>query len=482
MNVLFVAAEGVPFSKTGGLADVIGALPKELKKQNVDVRVVLPKYGDTPEMYKQQMKLIYRFSVHLGWRNQYCGVLELEYQGVKFYFIDNEAYFKRPGTYGFFDDGERYAFLNRAVLECLPAIGFRPDLIHCHDWHTGMIPVMLTQYRNQEFYKNIKTVFTIHNLQYQGVFSKSILGDMLGIGWEHFNSDGIEFHDQVSFMKGGLNYSDALTTVSPTYAQEIQTAHYGADLEGVIHRRQSFLSGILNGIDYEEWNPQTDPLLLENYTWRSFKRKERNKQKLQAELNLPICASTPMMGMVSRLVRQKGLDLLAHIMEDLVQLNIQLVVLGTGEEEYEAMIRHFAWKYPEKVSANIRFNNELAHKIYAASDVFLMPSLFEPCGLGQLIALRYGAIPIVRETGGLKDTVEPYNEETGAGNGFSFANYNAHDMLYTIRRAVELYEQGEEGPWESLVKGAMKADYSWEQSARRYKELYESLLGRGESS
>ena len=478
MKVLFVAAEGVPFSKTGGLADVIGALPKALKQEGVDVRVVLPRYGDTPEQFVKEMELVHRCSVHVGWRNQYCGILRLEYNGVIFYFIDNEAHFKRPGTYGFFDDGERFAFFNRAVLDALPALHFQPDVIHCHDWHSGMIPVMLTQYGNQAFYAKIKTVFTIHNLQYQGVFPKSVLGDLLGLGWEHFNVNGIEFHDQVSFMKGGLNYSNAITTVSPTYAQEIQTAYYGADLEGVLARRQSFLTGIINGIDLDEWDPKTDPYLVKNYTWRSPKRKQENKVALQGELGLAQDSNIPMVGMVTRLARQKGLDLVAHVLEEILKLNLQLVVLGTGEPEYEQMFKHFAGKYPDKVSATISFKNDLAHKIYAASDLFLMPSLFEPCGLGQLIAMRYGSLPVVRETGGLKDTVHSYNLETGEGNGFSFTNYNAHDLLYTMQKAVGLYELGEDGPWMSIVSNAMRSDFSWQQSAKKYKELYESVCSR----
>ena len=478
MNVLFVAAEGVPFSKTGGLADVIGALPKELQKLGVNVRVVLPKYGDTPPQYEKEMELVHRFSVQLGWRNQYCGVLKLVHEGVVFYFIDNESHFKRPGTYGFFDDGERFAFFNRAALEALPFLDFQPDVIHCHDWHAGMIPVMLTQYRNQEFFRSIKTVFTIHNLQYQGVFPKSILGDLLGLGWEHFNVNGVEYHDQVSFMKGGLNYSNALTTVSPTYAQEIQTPFYGADLEGVLARRQSFLSGIINGIDTEEWNPQTDPHIVRNYTWRSLKRKEENKLALQEELGLTQDPSIPMLGMVTRLARQKGLDLVAHVIQEILELNLQIVVLGTGEEQFEQMFKHFAASHPDQVSANIRFENVLAHKIYAASDMFLMPSLFEPCGLGQLIAMRYGSLPIVRETGGLKDTVMPYNEVTDEGLGFSFANYNAHELLFTVQRAVHLYEAEKEGAWKRTVGRAMRSDFSWEQSARKYKELFEQVVSK----
>ncbi|NLL41782.1 MAG: glycogen synthase GlgA [Firmicutes bacterium] len=477
MNVLFAAAEGVPFSKTGGLADVIGALPKELKNLGINVAVVLPKYGDTPKEYAREMELVHRMSVQVGWRNQYCGVLKLVYDDVPFYFIDNESHFKRPGTYGFFDDGERFSFFNRAILEALPFMGFQPDLIHCHDWHTGMLPVMLTQYRNQEFYSKIKTIFTIHNLQYQGVFPKSVLGDLLGLGWEHFNVNGVEFHDQVSFMKGGLNYANALTTVSPTYAQEIQYPFYGADLEGVLARRQSFLSGILNGIDTREWNPQTDLHITRNYSWRSWKRKEDNKLALQAELGLKQDADIPMIGMVTRLAKQKGLDLVAHVLPEILELNLQIVVLGTGEAQFEEMFRHFAGTNKDKVSANIKFENVLAHKIYAASDLFLMPSLFEPCGLGQMIAMRYGSLPIVRETGGLKDTVEPYNEVSDEGLGFSFANYNAHELLDAVRRAISLYERDKDGAWKRMVGRAMRSDFSWGASALKYKELYEKVSG-----
>ncbi|NLK09229.1 MAG: glycogen synthase, partial [Firmicutes bacterium] len=328
------------------------------------------------------------------------------------------------------------------------------------------------------FYAQIKTVFTIHNLRYQGVFSKSILGDILSLGWEHFNLDGIEFHDQVSFMKGGLNYSNALTAVSPTYAQEIQTAFYGAGLEGVLARRQSFLRGILNGLDYEQWNPQIDPHIPKNYTWRSIQRKEENKRQLQAELNLPQDPQIPVLGLVSRLAAQKGLDLLAHVLEEILDLNLQLIILGTGEKEYEDLFRNYSSRYPDKLSTQITFDNELAHKIYAASDLFLMPSLFEPCGLGQLIALRYGALPLVRETGGLKDTIKAYNEKTNEGNGFSFANYNAHELLFTIQRALKLYQTEKETSWKKMAVRAMRQDFSWAQSAQLYKDLYQQVLCR----
>lgn len=473
MKVLFVAAEGVPFCKTGGLADVIGSLPRELKSQGVEVAVMMPKYKGIAGKFQQEMELIDTCTVKLGWRRQYCGVQSLKHNGVPFYFLDNEYYFKRPGYYGYFDDAERFAFFNRAVLEALAVIDFKPDVIHCHDWHTGMVPVFLTQYRDKPGYEQIRTVFTIHNLKYQGVFPNSIMQDLLNLGWEHFHTDGIEFHNNVSFMKGGLNYSDRLTTVSPTYAEEIQIPYYGCNLDGVLRKRGGQIQGILNGIDYDEWNPLTDPYIDTHYRTGACRKKRQNKLKLQEELNLPVSEEIPMLGMITRLVDQKGLDLVAHVIEEILALDIQLVVLGTGEMHYENMFRDLAYRYPEKVSANILFDNGLAHKIYAASDLFLMPSQFEPCGLGQLIALRYGSLPIVRETGGLKDTVVPFDEETSEGTGFTFANYNAHEMLFKIEEAVELYK--DKRLWMNLVRNAMKQDFSWKSSANQYIELYADL-------
>ncbi len=467
-----VAAEAAPFVKTGGLADVIGSLPKELLKEGIDARVILPKYGDIPDRYREMMTPVAVMDVPLGWRRQYCGIEQLEHQGVTFYFVDNEYYFKRRGLYGYYDDGERFAFFSRAVLESLRYLNFSPDVLHCHDWHTAAVPVLLdAHYRS--VYPQLRTVFTIHNLKYQGVFAHSVLGELLNLGDEYFAPDKMEFHGAVNYLKGGLVYSDLLTTVSRTYAEEIQTPYYGEKVDGLLRSRKDSLQGIVNGIDYEAYNPQHDEHIVMPYTWRSAKRKTQNKIKLQEHVGLPVNPDVPVVAIVSRLVEAKGLDLIAHVFEELIAQDLQLIVLGTGDSHYESMFKVAAYRYPDKVSANIFFDDALAHKIYAGADIFLMPSQFEPCGIGQLIALRYGTLPVVRETGGLKDTVQSYNEETGEGNGFTFTNYNAHDMLYTINRALTLYSKRE--LWEPIVKSAMKTDYSWRQSAKQYVQLYQTL-------
>ena len=474
MTILFVAAEGFPFVKTGGLGDVVGSLPRELKKLGLDVRVILPKYGDIPEHFKASMVHCCNVTVPLGWRQLYGGVQRLDYQGVPFYFIDNEYYFKRSGIYCFADEAERFAYFCRAVLEALPHLDFPPPIIHCHDWHTGMISVFLQAfYKDHPFYKDIRTVFTIHNLEYQGLFPHDILGDVLGLADHYFTLEGIEFYGQVSFIKGGLNFSDLLTTVSESYAQEIQSPYFGARLDGLLRHRNNVLSGILNGIDTEIYNPAGDPLISAPYSWQSLELKQHNKKQLQSSLSLPIREDVPLIGLVSRLVSQKGLDLIDHIWQEILQLDVQMVVLGTGEPRYEELFRYAAQRYPDKMSANIFFGNQLAHNIYAGSDLFLMPSLYEPCGLGQLIALRYGSLPLVRETGGLKDTVLPYNQYTGEGNGFSFTNYNAQDLLHTLKMAVSLYQRRE--IWSKLVTNAMQSDFSWYKSAQKYQNLYKRL-------
>lgn len=473
MKVLFVASECVPFVKTGGLADVIGSLPKELVKQQVDVRVVLPKYEDIPNEYKEQMSLKKTFNVRLSWRNQYCGVEELIIDGVTFYFIDNEYYFKRTGLYGHYDEAERFAYFNRAVLEMLIHLDFQPDIIHCHDWQTGLIPLYLKeQYQHSDFYRQMKTVFTIHNLKYQGIFPPIILGDILALGTEFLADEKLGFYGQVSYMKAALNYAHKLTTVSKTYAHEIQTPYYGEQLDGVLRVRSQDLTGIVNGIDYAEYNPLTDPYIYVNYR-NSLTKKRENKVALQNELGLPVNKDVPMIGIVSRFVEQKGFDLVAHVIHEILQNDVQLVVLGTGDKKYEDLFLYMKHHYPDKVSANITFHEGFARKIYASSDLFLMPSKYEPCGIGQLIALRYGAVPIVRETGGLFDTVSPFIEETGEGNGFTFANYNAHDMLYTINRALNIYRQ--DHLWKIIFKNTFKNNYSWQYSAQEYIKLYESI-------
>lgn len=474
MKVLFAASECAPFVKTGGLADVIGSLPKELKNQNIDIRVVLPKYEDIPHEFKEKMTFLKSFSVRLSWRNQYCGVEQLTIDGVTFYFIDNEYYFKRHGLYGHYDEAERFAFFSRAVIEMLPKIDFQPDIIHCHDWQTGMIPLFLKEhYLFYEFYNHMKTVFTIHNLKYQGIFPSTILGDILALSNEYLVDDKLGFYGQVNYMKAALHYADKLTTVSRTYANEIQMPYYGEHLDGVLRARAYDLVGIVNGIDYQEYNPLTDPHIYVNYR-SSLEKKQQNKVQLQEELGLPVNKAIPMIGIVSRFVEQKGFDLIAHVIHEILQKDVQLVVLGTGEHHYEQLFLHAKYHYPNKVSANITFHEALARKIYAASDLFLMPSKFEPCGIGQLIALRYGTVPIVRETGGLFDTVSPFIEETGEGNGFTFTNYNAHDMLYTIERALNIYHQ--EKLWKVVFKNTFKNNYSWQQSAKEYINLYNSIL------
>ncbi len=476
MRVVFIASEGVPFSKSGGLADVVGALPKELKRQGIDISVVLPKHRGMPQDLEQSLQLRQSFSVHLGWRQQYCGIETTNYQGIDFCLIDNEYYFGREGLYGYDDDAERYAFFSKAVLDALPLIGLQPDIIHLHDWQTGIVSALLkASHTGNPFYRNTKTVFTVHNLKYQGIFPKTILTDMLNLSWDFFTADGLEFYDNVNFMKAGLAYSHKLTTVSPTYAQEIQYPFFGEGLDGFLRKRKNDLVGIVNGIDYEKYNPRNDPHIFQSFGVDSLQNKVDNKLRLQDELGLPVEGRVPMIGIISRLVSQKGLDLVAHILDDILSQDVQMVVLGTGDGYYEDMFRIKASHYPTKLSANIRFDNTLAHRIYAGADLFLMPSLFEPCGLSQLIAMRYGCLPIVRETGGLNDTVRSYNSETGEGHGFSFTNYNAHDMLYTINRALELF-RSDQRIWTGICKKAMLMDFSWKNSAQEYIKLYAGLL------
>lgn len=475
MKVLFIASEADPFIKTGGLGDVMGALPKSLVKQGVDARVIIPKYKNIKDKYKDKLYFIKWFTVPVGWRNSYCGIFEYEYEGVKFYFIDNEQYFNREGLYGHYDDGERFAFFDRAVLQAMKELDFRPDVIHCNDWQTGMVPVLLKlEYSKDPFYSDIKSVYSIHNLLFQGNYGPEVLQELFGYDMEPFNNGSLELHGGVSFMKGGINYSDRVSTVSYTYASEIQSENYGERLDGLLRARNNVLSGILNGIDYDIYNPSNDNYIFKNYNLNNIEDKKLNKLGLQKQLGLPEREDVPIIGVVSRLTNQKGMDLVVNIADRLLQHNIQLVVLGTGDRSYEDHFRNLQYRYPDKVSINIMFSDELAHRIYAGSDMFLMPSLFEPCGLGQLIALRYGTIPIVRETGGLKDTVTPYNKYTGEGNGFSFYNYISSELLATIEYAIKSYHNKQ--VWNGLIKQAMTSDNSWEKAAGDYRRLYESLL------
>ncbi|PZE21884.1 glycogen synthase GlgA [Paenibacillus xerothermodurans] len=474
MKVLLAASEAVPFVKTGGLADVIGSLPKELAKQGQDVRVMLPKYEGIPAHYTEQMERVAEFTLQMGWRQLYCGILKLVHEGIIFYFVDNEYYYRRSGCYGYGDDSERFAFFCRAVLDSLPHIDFMPDVIHCHDWQAGMIPVLYRAHFSwQPHYANIKTIMTIHNLKYQGVFSKEQFKDYFALGDEHLGGYALEMYGGASFMKGGLVYSDVITTVSPTYAEEIQTPYYGEYLDGLLRSQRHRMCGILNGIDYAEMDPMTDPHLEINYR-DSHTKKQLNKVKLQERLGLPINKDVPMIALVTRLVDQKGLALVDRMIEELLRMDVQWVILGTGEHRYEQLFRWAADAFPDKVSANIMFDEGLARQIYASSDMFLMPSQFEPCGIGQLIAMRYRSVPIVRETGGLKDTVMPYDEATGEGTGFSFANYNAHDMLYTIERAVAFYHSPSD--WSRILANIKRKDFSWRKSASQYAALYNQLV------
>ena len=476
-KVLFVASECVPFIKTGGLADVVGSLPKYFNKDEFDVRVILPKYQCMREDFKHQLQYVTHFYMELNWRQQYVGVLYLEYEGVHYYFIDNEYYFSGPKPYGnIHEDIEKFAFFSRAALSALPLINFQPDIVHCHDWQTGLIPVYLKdKFHEGQFFVNMKSVMTIHNLKFQGIWDVKAVKDITGLPAYYFTPDKLEAYGDANYLKGGIVYADAVTTVSNTYAEEIKMPFYGENLDGLMRARANCLSGIVNGIDYNEYNPETDPFIPQHYNARTFrKEKVKNKRALQQELGLEQNDGKFMVGIVSRLTDQKGFDLIAYMMDEMCQQDIQFVVLGTGEEKYENMFRHFAWKYPGKVSANIFYSEGLSHKIYAACDAFLMPSLFEPCGLSQLMSLRYGTIPIVRETGGLKDTVWPYNEYEGTGTGFSFANYNAHEMFNTLKYAMYVYYE-KKRDWNKLVDRAMAADFSWNTSARKYEELYYRL-------
>lgn len=474
MKVLFVAAEAHPLIKSGGLGDVAGALPKELARKGVDVRVVIPKYKNISSELKEKLKFTGWFMVNVGWRTQYCGVSEYEWEGVTYYLIDNEHYFYRDVMYGHYDDGERFAFFDRAVLELIKKINWQPDVIHCNDWQAGMIPVLLNlEYKKDLFYAGIKTVYSIHNILFQGCFNREILPELFGYDYEPYTNDSIKFDKGISFMKGGINYSDLITTVSYSYADEIKTEEYGERLDGLLRCRADSLRGILNGIDYDEFNPAEDKYIFKNYDINNIRDKEINKRELQKELGLYENVGTPIIGMVTRLTSQKGLDLLINVADRLLQQDVQLVIVGTGDKHFEDHLNWLSYRYGGKVSANIRFDNALAHKVYAGCDMFLMPSLFEPCGLGQLISLRYGTVPIVRETGGLKDTVTAYNQYDGSGNGFSFSNFDAEEMLNIIQYAIGIYY--DKNQWDRIVKQAMNSDNSWSKSAEMYLNMYKKL-------
>ncbi|MBE5867640.1 MAG: glycogen synthase GlgA [Lachnospiraceae bacterium] len=479
-KILFVASEGVPFIKTGGLADVIGSLPKCIDREHYDIRIMIPRYTCMRQEMQEKLSYMTHFYMDFNWKEEYVGVLQAQAGGITYYFIDNEKYFGGFKPYGdnHYFEIEKYIYFSKAVLSALPIIDFRPDLIHCHDWQTGLIPVFLKErFYGDPFFRGMKSVMTIHNLKFQGRWNIDDVKRISGLPDHYFTADKLEAYNAANLLKGGLVYADALTTVSNTYAEEIKTSFYGEGLDGLLSARSGDLRGIVNGIDCEDFNPETDPHIKYHYNQENFReRKIKNKRALQKELGLAEDDKKFMIGIVSRLTDQKGFDLIDCVMDELCQDDIQIVVLGTGEERYENMFRHFDWKYGDKVSANIYYSEALSHKVYAGCDAFLMPSLFEPCGLSQLMALRYGTVPIVRETGGLKDTVQPYNEYEGSGTGFSFANYNAHEMLGTVRYAEAIYYK-KKREWNKIVDRAMKADFSWHVSAGKYQEMYDWLIG-----
>jgi len=469
MKVLYAASEAYPFAMSGGLADVAYALPKALRRRLVGCRIVMPLYDTISKELRDNMKFITHITVPVSWRRQYCGIFEARLNGVIYYFIDNQYYFKRDTLYGHFDDAERFAFFSRAVLEIIPHIDFCPDVIHCNDWQTAMVPVYLNAfYRDNPLYQNIKTVFTIHNIQYQGKYGKEILGDVLGIPAEREHI--LEYDNCVNLMKGALAESDRITTVSPTYANEIKTPFYAHGLDEILREFDYKLTGIVNGIDIDVYNSETDPLIYQNYTAETIDKKAVNKVELKKEMGLPE-SEAPLIGIVSRFAGHKGFDLVKCVFEDMLKFGVQFAILGSGEWEYESFFAEMAQKYPDKVALKTGFIPQLAHRIYAGADIFLMPSKSEPCGLAQMVALRYGTIPVVRRTGGLNDTVSDSGD--GVGNGFTFADYNAHAMSNAVWRATEGYK--DKNGWEILKKRAMAGDYSWAKSAGDYIKLYKGI-------
>ena len=475
MQIVFASAECAPFVKTGGLGDVAGSLPAALVRAGAEVIVMVPKYATIKDEYKAQMEHFADFYVSLGWRNEYCGLEKLEHDGVTYMFIDNERYFARDYPYGFFDDGERFAFFSKAITESLQHLpaGFECDILHCNDWQTALAPVFLREfYQGLPLYDRVKTVFSIHNVAFQGQFSDTVMEDILGVA--HIPAAASQLRCDacsVNYMLGALRYADAITTVSPTYAGEIQTPEFGEGLDGVLRERSYALQGILNGIDVAGFDPATDKRIAANYTVEDRSGKAVCKAKLQEELGLEVRDDRPLMVMVTRLTRQKGMDLVMYALDRILAGGVQVAVLGTGDRDYEDGLRYFQDKYPGTMAARIEFDPALSQRMYAAADMFLMPSKFEPCGLSQIIAMRYGTLPIVRETGGLKDTVQPYNEFTGEGTGFSFSNFNGDEMGDAVFRAARLFWDNRDA-WNQLVTQAMSQDFSWTRSADKYLDLY----------
>ncbi|MBE6663039.1 MAG: glycogen synthase GlgA [Ruminococcaceae bacterium] len=478
MKILFVGAEAVPFISTGGLGDVLGSLPQAIASvdKNADVRVVLPLYQKIKEKFASELEYVGNTTVGLSWRNQYCGIFKCEFGGVTYYFLDNEYYFKRGSIYGDFDDAERFAFFGKAVLDIMPVIDFYPDIMHTNDWQSAASVIYLKRkYYMNPYYCDIKTIYTIHNIDYQGIFSMSILGDVFGL--DCFGDRSIvEYNGNINLTKGAIVCADVVSTVSQKYANEIQTEFYSSGLHYILHQYSDKLTGIVNGIDVNYYNPENDTVIAEKFTSSDLKGKKECKRQLQEMCGLEQNPDIPVVSMISRLASHKGFDLVKFILPEMLELGIQFVLLGTGEYELEEYFKSIQARYPDKVKVFLEFNKDLSKKIYAGSDIFLMPSKSEPCGLSQMICSAYGTVPVVRETGGLYDTIKPYNMYNGEGNGFTFANYNAHEMKDAVARAVELYKDKKK--WSALAKTAMETDFSWNVSANKYIEMYRNVVNK----
>ena len=475
MNILYVTSEAVPFCKTGGLADVAGSLPQALAKGGDHVSVILPLYQTVSEKWIDQLHFEKWTYVRLAWRSVYCGLFSLEREGVTWYFVDNEHYFKRPDLYGYYDDGERFAFFSRAVTELLPDLPEKPDVVHCKDWQSALVPIYIRDESvRQDFYKGIHTVITVHNVEYQGRYGRDTLEDLFGLAHGWYDDGTMEFAGDVNLLKGAIVTADAVTAVSPTYAQELKYAYFAHGLEDIMNSNAGKLHGVLNGLDMERYNPRKDANLVQHYSPGRMAGKAKNKEQLQLTMGLQVKADTPIIAMVTRLVSHKGLDLVCDALDYFMEKDVQLVVLGKGDANYETFFNYAAARYPGRIGVYLGYSESLAMQIYAGADLFLMPSKSEPCGLSQMIAMRYGTVPIVRETGGLKDTVHAYEAWNGEGNGFTFADYNAGDMAYVICEAIDLYHDNRTA-FKKLQKRGMNEDFSWTRSAAEYHNIYESI-------
>ncbi len=475
MNILYVTSEAAPFCKTGGLADVAGSLPQALAENGDRVSVILPLYQSVADRWQDQLTFVKWTYVRLSWRSVYCGLFSIEKDNVTWYFVDNEYYFKRPDLYGYFDDGERYGFFSRAVTELLRDLPEKPDVVHCNDWQSALVPIYIhDEAVRDEFYKSFRTVITIHNIEYQGRYGRELLGDLFGLAPGWYSGGTMAYEEDINLLKGAIINADAVTTVSPTYAQELKYAYFAHGLENVIAMCDGELHGVLNGIDVKSYDPHKDKSILATYSPGKMAGKARDKEQLQQTMGLQVRADTPIVAMVTRLVSHKGLDLVCETLDSIMEKDVQFAVLGKGDAQYEAFFNYACQRYPGRVAVYLGYSDALARQIYAGADMFLMPSKSEPCGLSQMIAMRYGTVPIVRETGGLKDTVHAYEAWNGQGNGFSFANYNAGDMCHVVCEAIDLYHNNPDA-FKTLQKRGMTEDFSWKRSAEAYHNIYQSI-------